>query len=73
MYRFRKHEIELMKEMILLLVKNEQGKETPTAWRYRNVLEGMCSLTKSKRKYEFFCRRLALYESLTENDLPNWI
>jgi len=74
-YRFSAQEIAQMKESILMTAKAEtelkDGKKT--AWRLRLVLEGLVGLSQSERTRKINARKLALYESLTTNDLPNWI
>lgn len=70
-YRFKTAEIEAMKKSILTHIEHET--ETKTAWRLRCAIEGqlMCCCP-SKREAARLERELALYEKLTENDLPNW-
>lgn len=70
-YRFKAAEIEAMKKNILTHMEHET--ETKTAWRLRCAIEGrlMCC-HPSKREAARLERELALYEKLTENDLPNW-
>ncbi len=44
-----------------------------SAWRLRLVLEGLAMCCKcSKREEAKRVRRIALYENLTTNDLPNF-
>jgi len=73
-YRFNAQEIARMKESILLTMQHEtelkDGKKT--AWRLRLVLEGLVGLSQSERTRKINARKLALYESLTNNDLPNF-
>lgn len=75
-YRFKTAEIEAMKKNILTHCKYEREPDrhgNKSAWRLRLVLEGyvMCCRC-SKREEARRLRELALYEKLTENDLPNW-
>jgi len=73
-YRFSAQEIAQMKESILMTAKAEtelkDGKKT--AWRLRLVLEGLVGLSQSERTRKINARKLALYESLTNDDLPKW-
>lgn len=65
-YRFRTAEIEQMKQSILLHCTNDG-----TAWRLRLVLEGLTySVKSSKRRKSELERNLALYEQLTNKDVP---
>ena len=59
-YKFKENEIRVMVE----------HDETKTAWRLRLSLEGLayCCKTSQKERYNRL-RRLALYESLTNNDI----
>lgn len=75
-YGFKTAEIEAMKKNILTHCKYEREPDrhgNKSAWRLRLVLEGyvMCCRC-SKREEARRLRELALYEKLTENDLPNW-
>ena len=78
-YRFTANEIADMKRGILAHVKSENDprntSDAPkTAWRLRCRLDacavGSGHTTKKLRTYGH--RQLALYESLTKNDLPSW-
>lgn len=70
-YRFKTAEIEAMKKNILTQIECEA--ETKTAWRLRCAIEGQLMCCRpSKREAARLERELALYESLTKNDLPNW-
>lgn len=70
-YRFKTAEIEAMKKNILTQIEREA--ETKTAWRLRCAIEGQLMCCRpSKREAARLERELALYESLTKNDLPNW-
>lgn len=70
-YRFKTAEIEAMKKNILTHIEHEA--ETETAWRLRCAIEGQLMCCRpSKREAARLERELALYESLTKNDLPNW-
>lgn len=70
-YRFKTAEIEAMKKNILTHIEREA--ETKTAWRLRCAIEGQLMCCRpSKREAARLERELALYEKLTENDLPNW-
>jgi len=42
------------------------------AWRLRLVLKACATCNNNKRDREYNKRKLALYESLTKDDLPNW-
>jgi len=74
-YRFNAQEIARMKESILLTMQHEtelkDGKKT--TWRLRLVLEDIVEYSLTERNRKKNARTLALYESLTTNDLPNWI
>ena len=71
-YRFKTAEIEAMKKNILTHIGHEA--ETKTAWRLRCAIEGQLMCCRpSKRDAARLERELALYEKLTENDLPNWL
>lgn len=70
-YRFKTAEIEAMKKNILTHIEREA--ETKTAWRLRCAIEGQLMCCRpSKRDAARLERKLALYEKLTKNDLPNW-
>jgi len=69
-YRFNAQEIAQMKESIIMAVKSETEKKT--AWRLRSVLEGCVEFSLTERNRKINARKLALYESLTNNDLPNF-
>lgn len=78
-YRFTAQETAQMKQSILSYIKNENDPRNTdnapkTAWRLRWGFDadamGCGHTTKKSRAYG--CRQLALYESLTKNDLPNW-
>lgn len=70
-YRFKTAEIEAMKKNILTHIECEA--ETKTAWRLRCAIEGQLICCRpSKRDAARLERKLALYEKLTKNDLPNW-
>lgn len=70
-YRFKTAEIEAMKKNILTHIEHEN--ENKTAWRLRCAIEGQLMCCRpSKREAARLERELALYEKLTENDLPNW-
>lgn len=70
-YRFKNAEIEAMRKNILTHIEHET--ETKTAWRLRCAIEGQLMCCRpSKREAARLERELALYEKLTENDLPNW-
>lgn len=70
-YRFKTAEIEAMKKNIITQIEHET--ETKTAWRLRCAIEGQLMCCRpSKREAARLERELALYESLTKNDLPNW-
>lgn len=70
-YRFKTAEIEAMKKNILTHIGHEN--ENKTAWRLRCAIEGQLMCCRpSKREAARLERELALYEKLTENDLPNW-
>ena len=70
-YRFKTAEIEAMKKNILTHIEREA--ETKTAWRLRCAIEGQLMCCRpSKREAARLERELALYETLTKNDLPNW-
>lgn len=70
-YRFKTAEIEAMKKNILTHIEHET--ETKTAWRLRCAIEGQLMCCRpSKREAARLGRELALHESLTKNDLPNW-
>ena len=70
-YRFKTAEIEAMKKNILTHIEHEA--ETETAWRLRCAIEGQLMCCRpSKRDAARLERELALYETLTRNDLPNW-
>jgi len=73
-YRFNAQETAQMKESILMTAKAETEKKDgkQTAWRLRLVLEGLVGLSQSERTRKINARKLALYESLTNNDLPNF-
>lgn len=74
-YRFKTSEIEDMKSNILThcnqeIVPDKHGNKS--AWRLRMVLEGYVMYCRcSKREEARRLRRLALYEKLTKNDLPD--
>ena len=75
-YKFRAAEVEAMKKDIeghctFETVPDKHGNKS--AWRLRLVLSGLamccrCSKREEARRY----RKLALYESLTYNDMPIW-
>ena len=70
-YRFKNAEIEAMKKNIITHIEHEA--ETKNAWRLRCAIEGQLMCCRpSKREAARLERELALYESLTKNDLPNW-
>lgn len=70
-YRFKAAEIEAMKQNILTHIEHET--ENKTAWRLRCAIEGQLMCCRpSKREAARLERELALYENLTNNDLPNW-
>ena len=70
-YRFKTAEIEAMQKNILTHIERES--ETKTAWRLRCAIEGQLMCCRhSKREAARLERELALYETLTKNDLPNW-
>lgn len=66
-YKFKENEIRVMAENIITHMEHD---ETKTAWRLRLSLEGLayCCKTSQKERYNRL-RRLALYESLTNNDI----
>ncbi len=67
-YRFSNEEVRAMTENIIAHIENEQREKN--AWRLRLVLEGMayCCHTSKKEKQNRL-RMLALYETLTRNDI----
>lgn len=75
-YRYKTAEIEAMKKDILIHCECETSPDrngNKSAWRLRLILEGMamccrCSKREEARRY----RKLALFERLTTNDMPNW-
>lgn len=75
-YRYKTAEIEAMKKDILTHCECETSPDrngNKSAWRLRLILEGMamccrCSKREEARRY----RKLALFERLTANDMPNW-
>ena len=70
-YRFKTAEIEAMQKNILTHIERES--ETKTAWRLRCAIEGQLMCCRpSKLEAARLERELALYETLTKNDLPNW-
>lgn len=73
-YRFSSEEIAEMKDNILTHCNNEQCPDehgNKSAWRLRLVLEGLYMCCQcSQRERAKRRRRLALYESLTRNDVP---
>lgn len=71
-YRFTAKEVEDMKQNILVHIENENS-ENKTAWRLRCALEGLayCVICSKKEKAKRI-RRIALYDSLTKNDMPNF-
>lgn len=73
-YRFRKQEIEDMKNNILGHCENEQEHEgNYSAWRLGWILHAMVVCTTcGKREYAKRRRELHLYESLTKDHKPNW-
>lgn len=76
-YRYKTAEIEAMKKDILTHCESETTPDrngNKSAWRLRLILEGMamccrCSKREEARRY----RKLALFERLTANDMPNWL
>ena len=71
-YRFTAKEIKDMKQNILIHIENEDI-ENKTAWRLRCTLEGLaycCQCSKKEKAKRI--RRIALYDSLTNNDMPNF-
>lgn len=75
-WRFRKTEIEEMKRNILTHCQNETDLDSngnKSAWRLRCSLEGMvyCALNND-REYWKRKRKVALFEMLTNNDMPNF-
>lgn len=76
-YRYKTAEIEAMKKDILTHCECETSPDrngNKSAWRLRLILEGMamccrCSKREEARRY----RKLALFERLTANDMPNWL
>lgn len=76
-YRYKTAEIEAMKKDILTHCECETSPDrngNKSAWRLRLILEGMamccrCSKREEARRY----RKLALFERLTTNDMPNWL
>jgi hypothetical protein len=75
-YRFRPAEIEAMKQSILSHIQCETAPDTngyKSAWRLRVALEGLAWCVRcSKRERAKRERKIALFESLTRSDLPNW-
>lgn len=73
-YRFRPAEIEAMKEIITTHCECEYKHEgIYSAWRLRVVLQGkLYCCCPSKREAAKLERELWLFESLTDNDRPNW-
>lgn len=70
-YRFKTAEIEAMKQNILTHIEHET--ETKTAWRLRCAIEGQLMCCRpSKREAARLERELALYNSLTVDNLPNF-
>lgn len=73
-YRFRPAEIEAMKCSIITHCTSEyKHNGNYSAWRKRLCMEGelMCC-RPSKRRAAQLEREIWLFESLTDNDLPNW-
>lgn len=73
-YRFRPAEIEAMKESILLHCNSEYNNSGKySAFRLRIAIEGQLYCCRpNKRRAAQLHRELALFESLTKNNLPNW-
>lgn len=75
-YRFRPAEIEAMKNNILSHMESEREPDTnghKSAWRLHVVLTGLAwCCASSKREKAKREREIALFESLTKNNLPNW-
>lgn len=75
-YRFKPAEIEAMKSSILTHCEHERTPDKYgnfSAWRLRLALEVVAYCTNAaKREQGRRYRRIALYESLTRNDMPAW-
>lgn len=74
-YRFRAAEIEAMKHNILTHCENEHTPDKHSnlsAWRLRLSISGTHCYTRDKRKRAAADRELALYEMLTDKDMPNF-
>ncbi len=74
-YRFRQNEIDAMKRRIMVFCETEREPDKhgiKSAWRLRLVLEGLASCKCSSREEAKRIRKIALYENLTTNDLPNF-
>lgn len=68
-YKFRASEIEEMKQAIMIHCQKDG-----TSWRLGVVLFGLANCTGcSKRERAKAERKYALFESLTVNNVPNWI
>lgn len=75
-YRFRQNEIDEMKRDIIAHCESEREQDrhgNKSAWRLRLVLEAKAWCCKcSKREKARRERKIALYESLTHEDMPNF-
>lgn len=76
-YRFKTAEIEEMKRSILDECDSEKFPDKNgnlSAWKLRLYLKAIAnSANITKRERERRYRRIALYESLTRNDMPAWV
>lgn len=72
-YRFRKQEIEDMKNSILFHCECERKHEGKySAWRLGLILRGEWRCVNNKRESDRLYRKWVLYEALTSNDRPKW-
>ncbi|MCM1301939.1 MAG: hypothetical protein NC226_09480 [Bacteroides cellulosilyticus] len=75
-YRFSEKEIESMKRRISAHIAYERTPDeygNTSAWRLRTTLEGLaycCALNKRERAAAV--RNIALYETLTVENMPNF-
>lgn len=77
MAKFKFHGLEVVKmkaaiKYTVLAEKTTNPQGEITAWRLHLALKAMVKYATTERNKHAAERELALYEKLTENDLPNW-